>query len=60
MSYQLEACNIKGGQNAYTCLPKEPTGKQRPPGGITLLSPNTPTIIQMIDIYWGKMKENKE
>ena len=27
MSYQLEARNIKGGQNAYTCLPKEPTWK---------------------------------
>ena len=51
MSYQLEARNIKGGQNAYTCLLKEPTGKQRPPGGTTLPSPNTQTLIQKIDIY---------
>ena len=38
---------------------KSPHGKQRPPGGITRPSPNTQTIIQIIDIYWGKMKEKK-
>ena len=36
-----------------------PHGKQQSPGGITLPSPNTQTIIQIIDIYWGKMKEKK-
>ena len=34
---------------------KSPHRKQQPPGGITLPSPNTQTIIQMTDIYWGKM-----
>ena len=35
---------------------KSPHGKQQPPGGITLPSPNTQTIIQIVNIYWGKKK----
>ena len=59
MSYQLEARNIKGGQNAFTCLPKEPTWKTTAARWHYLTVAKYPDIIQIIDIYWGKMKEKK-
>ena len=44
----------------YTCLPKEPTWKRTAARWHYLTSPNTQTIIHIIDIYWDEMNEKKK